>query len=147
MNWENIAGLLITGVIAAVPGTIAYLAGKKREAAAALKVVADTTKTEEEGKKISADYANQIAQTAMSLIAPFELRIALMEKRQDYMQQVTARYEEYVEYLLEGIGSLLKQFKLAGIDPCWKPEKMVIVPKPMDVPTKPLSRDKSDDKI
>jgi len=140
MNWETIIGLIITGAFAAAPGTIAYLNGKKREAADVAKTTADTKKTETEGKRISADYADQIAQTAMSLIAPFEASISLMEKRQDYMQQVTARYEEYVEYLLEGIDSLLKQFKIAGVDPCWKPEKMIIVPKPHDIPTQPLPK-------
>ena len=72
MNWEAIIITIIAGLLAAAPGILALLNGKRKEAA-------DIKNSNALAEKIQAEYADQITQTAMRLVDPLKLRISDLE--------------------------------------------------------------------
>jgi hypothetical protein len=113
---QTIVITIVTGLLATIPGFLAYVAGKRREHA--------------EARRTDASYADAISETAMKLVKPLEARIAAMEKDIEYLASMVRAYERYVSYLLDGITKLMHQLNDAKISPEWEPIEFKAPTKP-----------------
>jgi len=123
MNWEAIIITIIAGLLAAAPGILALLNGKRKEAA-------DIKNSNALAEKIQAEYADQITQTAMRLVDPLKLRISDLEaaevnntKTIRRLERVIKAYAIRMQELLHGISILTKQILELKQEPSWKPDE------------------------
>lgn len=123
MNWEAIIITIIAGLLAAAPGILALLNGKRKEAA-------DIKNSNALAEKIQAEYADQITQTAMRLVDPLKLRISDLEaaevnntKTIRRLERVIKAYATRMQELLHGISILTKQILELKQEPSWKPDE------------------------
>jgi len=123
MNWEAIIITIIAGLLAAAPGILALLNGKRKEAA-------DIKNSNALAEKIQAEYVDQITQTAMRLVDPLKLRISDLEaaevnntKTIRRLERVIKAYATRMQELLHGISILTKQILELKQEPSWKPDE------------------------